>query len=469
MKQHQTPSPVPKENPLGTMPIGKLLWQFGIPSIISTLVGSLYNMIDQVLIGQKIGYLGNAATTVAYPLTFLCGALILLFSNGAAVNFNILNGRKKQKEAMAFAGNGLTMIVLQGTILALSVGIFTPWFVNLFGATEEVFPYALTYLRIIAIGIPFLSITAGGTLLIRSDGSPRYALICNMAGVALNFILDWLFLFPLNMGIAGAALATILGQILSAVMVIFYMFRFKTGRFQVHHFRPVVRHIRQMITVGAAPSINQAAMMVMNLVLNSSLRYYGALSVYGGSEALAAAGIVTKVNFLFYSTMIGFSIGGQPILGFNFGAKNYRRVTDAYFGILRYALIIGALETACFWLFPRQILSIFGSGTGNYEAFALQYMHVFMLLVILSGIPPVSMQVMTSIGKGFRGVMISMSKQLTLIILLLILPVIFGINGVLYAGPAADLLAAVVSFLVLRPEFQRMWQKAEEQESESKG
>ena len=457
MKRNQTPPNIPKGNPLGTMPVNKLLWQFGIPSIISTLTGSLYNMVDQVLIGQKIGYLGNAATTVAYPLTFLCGALTLLFSNGAAVNFNILNGQKKQKEAMSFAGNGLTLIVLQGVILALSVGLLTPWFVNLFGATEQVFPYALTYMRIIAIGIPFLAVTAGGTLLIRSDGSPRYALICNLAGVALNFVLDCLFLFPLNMGIAGAALATILGQILSAMMVFFYMFRFRTGHFQTHHFRLSGQRIRQMMIVGAAPSINQAAMMVMNLVLNSSLRDYGALSVYGGSEALAAAGVVTKVNFLFYSTIIGFSIGGQ---GFNFGAKQYRRVTDTYFAILRYALIIGALETLCFWLFPKQILSIFGSGTGNYEDFALRYMHVFMLLVILAGIPPISMQVMTSIGKGIRGVMISLSKQLTLIVLLLILPVIFGINGVLYAGPAADLLAAVVSFLILRPEFHRMWQKA---------
>ena len=460
MKRNQTLSSVPKGNPLGTMPVNKLLWQFGIPSIISTLIGSLYNMVDQVLIGQKIGYLGNAATTVAYPLTFLCGALTLLFSNGAAVNFNILNGQKKQKEAMSFAGNGLTLIVLQGIILALSVGLFTPWFINLFGATEQVYPYALTYMRIIAIGIPFLAFTAGGTLIIRSDGSPRYALICNLTGVALNFVLDILFLFPLNMGIFGAALATILGQILSAIMVFVYMFRFKTGRFQVHHFRLSGQRIRQMMIIGAAPSINQAAMLVMNLVLNNSLRYYGELSVYGGSEALAAAGVVTKVNFLFYSTIIGFSIGGQPILGFNFGAKQYRRVTDAYFAILRYALIIGALETLCFWLFPKQILSIFGSGTGNYEGFALQYMHLFMLLVILAGIPPISMQVMTSIGKGIRGVMISMSKQLTLIVLLLILPVIFGINGVLYAGPVADLLAAVVSFLILRPEFRRMWQEA---------
>ena len=302
-----------------------------------------------------------------------------------------------------------------------------------------------------------LALTAGGTLLVRSDGSPRYALICSMAGVALNFILDYLFLFPLNMGIKGAALATILGQILSAVMVIGYMFHFKTGHFEKHHLLISRENIRQIVLIGAAPSINQAAMMVMNLVLNSSLRRYGALSPYGASETLAAAGVVTKVNFLFYSTIIGCGIGGQPILGFNYGAKKYRRVTDTYFVTLRYALIVGLIETVCFWLFPHQILRLFGSGAGGYEAFALRYMHVFMLLVILSGIPPISMHVMTSIGKGNRGVLISLSKQITLIVLLLFLPVLFGIDGVLYAGPSADIIAAVVSFLVLKPEFQKMW------------
>ena len=318
-------------NPLGEQPIGRLLLQYAIPSIISTLIGSLYNMMDQVFIGQRIGYLGNAATTVAYPLTFLCGALTLLFSNGAAVNFNILNGRGKKDEAMTFGMNGLTLITAEGLLLGLIVGIFTPWFVNLFGSTEEVFPYALTYMRIIAIGVPFLAVTAGGALLIRSDGSPRYALICSISGVALNFVLDYLFLYPLNMEIAGAALATILGQILSAVMVIAYMFRFKTGRVKAHLFLITGENLKQIVSIGAAPSLNQAAMMVMNLVLNSALRHYGALSVYGGSEALAAAGVVTKVNFLFYSTIIGCGIGGQPILGFNDGAKKYRRVTETYF------------------------------------------------------------------------------------------------------------------------------------------
>ena len=458
---HDASSAVADNNPLGTKPVNRLLLQFAIPSIVSTLVGSLYNMVDQVFIGQRIGYLGNAATTVAYPLTFLCGALTLLFSNGSAVNFNILNGRGKRDDAMTFAGNGLALITLEGLLVAIAVGSFTPWFVNLFGSTDEVFPYALTYMRIISIGLPFLAITAGGTLLIRSDGSPRYALTCSMLGVALNFVLDYLFLFPLNMGIAGAALATILGQILSACMVIVYMFRYKTARFTRSHFRITGGNVRRIVSIGAAPSVNQAAMMVMNLVLNSALRHYGNLSPYGGSEALAAAGVVTKVNFLFYSTIIGCGIGGQPILGFNYGARKYRRVTDTYFATLRYALIVGAIETLCFWLFPRPILHVFGSGAGGYEEFALRYMHVFMLLVILAGIPPISMHIMTSTGKGRRGILISLSKQLTLIILLLLLPLAFGINGVLYAGPVADIIAAAVSFLVLRPEFRRMWQAAD--------
>ena len=460
---HDTITSSQDNNPLGQLPVNKLLLQFAIPSIISTLIGSLYNMVDQIFIGHCVGYLGNAATTVAYPLTFLSGALTLLFSNGSAVNFNLLNGQGKQDEAMTFAGNGLSLITLEGIFLGLVVGLFTPWFVNLFGATEAVFPYALTYMRIVAVGVPFLALTAGGTLLIRSDGSPRYALLCSMSGVVLNFILDYLFLYPLKMGIAGAALATILGQILSAVMVIAYMFRFRTGRFMRNHFRITGRNVSRIAMIGAAPSVNQAAMMVMNLVLNSALRHYGELSVYGGSEALAAAGVVTKVNFLFYSTIIGCGIGGQPILGFNYGAKKYHRVMQTYFVTLRYALTVGAIETLCFWLFPRQILSVFGSGAGGYEEFALRYMHVFMLLVILSGIPPISMHVMTSIGKGVRGILISLSKQLTLIACLLFLPMIFGIDGVLYSGPTADIIAAVVSFLVLRPEFQRMRQAEKNQ------
>ena len=440
-------------NPLGTAPVGSLLLQYAVPSIIATLISSLYNMVDQMFIGQRIGFLGNAATTVAYPLTFLCGALTILFSNGSSVNFNVCNGRKKTDEALGFAGAGLTLLALQGIIIATLVFLFTPFFVHLFGATDEVFPYALPYMRLIAPGLPFLALTSGGTLLIRSDGSPRYALFCSLAGVALNFVLDYLFLFPLNMGIAGAALATVTGQIVSALLVAGYMVRFKTGKLVRHHFAVTGSKIAQIASIGAAGSLNQAA---MNLVLNSSLSRYGALSPYGGSEALAAAGVVTKINFLFYSTIIGCSIGGQPIMGFNFGAGNYDRVKKTSYLIFRYAFFIGAVETACFWLFPHQILSLFGGGAGGYEEFALRYMHEFMLLVVLAGVLPVSMNTMVSIKQPRKGIIISLSKQLVLITLLLILPRFMGINGVLCSGPIADFLVAVAAFVVIRGAFRTL-------------
>ena len=452
------PSSNPKNaaNPLGSAPVGRLLLQYAVPSIIATLISSLYNMVDQMFIGQRIGFLGNAATTVAYPLTFLCGALTILFSNGSSVNFNVCNGRKETDEALGFAGAGLTLLALQGVIIGTLVFLFTPAFVRLFGATEEVFPYALTYMRLIAPGLPFLAITSGGTLLIRSDGSPRFALLCSMAGVALNFVLDYLFLFPLNMGIAGAALATVTGQIVSALLAAGYMLRFRTGKLERRHFALTSQKITQITSIGAAGSLNQAAMFVMNLVLNSSLSRYGALSPYGGSEALAAAGVVTKINFLFYSTIIGCSIGGQPIMGFNFGAGNYDRVKKTSLLVFRYAFFIGAVETACFWLFPRQILSLFGGGAGGYEEFALRYMHEFMLLVVLAGVLPVSMNTMVSIKQPKKGIIISLSKQLVLILLLLILPRFMGIDGVLLSGPIADFLVAAAAFVVIRSAFRTL-------------
>ena len=443
-------------NPLGTEPVGKLLIQYAIPSIVATLIASLYNMVDQMFIGQRIGFLGNAATTVAYPLTFLCGALTILFSNGGSVNFNISNGRGKQDEALGFAGADLTLLTLQGLFTCTLVLAFAPQFVRLFGSTDEVYPYALTYMRLIAPGFPFLALTNGGTLLVRSDGSPRYALFCSLSGVALNFVLDWLFLFPLNMGIAGAAIATVIGQIVSAILVFFYLRRFRTGKLERHHFTVTGQKLKQIVSIGAAGSLNQAAMLVMNTVLNTSLSKYGALSVYGGSEALAAAGVVNKFNFLFYSTIIGCAIGAQPIMGFNFGARNYARVKQTFFLVLRYALAIGALVTACYWLFPHQILSLFGSNSGGYEAFAIRFMHEFLLLVILAGIVPIAMNAMVSIKKPRNGIIISMSKQLVLIALLLILPRIFGIDGVLLSGPIADFMVAVAAFVVIRKAFREL-------------
>lgn len=447
----------PGGNPLGTEKISRLLVQFAIPAILSSLLGAVYNLTDQVFIGQRIGYLGNAATTVASPITVVCGAVALLFGIGATVHFNILQGKGKTREALGYGGSGISMLVISGVVLMAVTLVFTVPILYLFGANQEVLPLAKTYLRITALGIPFLLLTTGGTLLVRADGSPKYTLLCSAMGVGANIVLDFIFLYPLGMGVEGAALATILGQVLSGLMVVRYLGHMKTGPLQREDFRVKKDRVWNMVKIGSAASLNQVAMLLSQIVLNSSLRHYGDLSVYGSSEVLAAAGVVAKVNMIFYSVIIGFSIGCEPIMGFNYGAKNFARVRETYRKTLLFVVVIGAVEFLCFWLFPNQLLSIFGEGTTAYGAFALRYMHIFMFMVAINGVAPVTMNMLSSTGNAKRGTIISLTRQIFLFIpLLLILPLFLRLDGVLYAGPTADFLAMVIALLVVRPELKKM-------------
>ena len=441
------------QNELGEAKIDSLLITYGIPAVASSLVTSLYNFIDQIFIGNRVGYLGNAATTVAFPLTILCGATALLFGIGASVLFNIMQGKGSHDQAMKNAGSGIAFLAIAAALIGIFVGVFVHPLVYALGATEEVAPYAITYIRIIDLGMPLSIFATGAGLLIRSDGSPRYSMAVTLIGVGINVVLDWLFLYPLDMGIAGAALATVIGQAVSFVMVVWYLLHFRSGRFERAPFQVSKCALKGITAIGAAAAINQIAMMVMQIVLNNSLKVYGDLSVFGGSEALAAAGVVAKINMLFYCVMIGFSIGGEPIVGFSYGAGKYDRVKEVYRKTILIAVAVGLIETICFWLFPQPLISLFGSGSGEYEDFAVLYMHTFMLLVIISGIPPVSMNLQSSIGRPKTGMIISLSKQLTLIALLLILPHALGMNGVLASGPIADVIAGAGSFVITRKTF----------------
>lgn len=447
----------PGGNPLGTEKISKLLVQFAIPAILSSLLGALYNLTDQAFIGQRIGYLGNAATTVAYPITIVCGAVGLLFGIGATVHFNLLQGKGKTDEALRYGANGISALVASGLSLMVLTLVFTTPILYLFGANQEVLPYAQSYLRITALGIPFLLLTNGGTLLIRADGSPKYTLLCSVVGVGTNILLDFLFLYPLGMGVEGAALATILGQILSAVLVVRYLGHMKTGKLKKEDFAIRKDRVGDMVKIGAAASLNQVAMLLSQVVQNSSLRHYGDLSVYGSSEVLAAAGVVAKVNMIFYSVIIGFSIGCEPIMGFNYGARQFDRVRETYRKTLLFVVMIGVVEFACFWLFPNQLLPVFGEGTAAYGAFAVRYMHIFMFMVAINGVAPVTMNMLSSTGNAKRGTIISLTRQIFLFIpLMLVLPLVWGLDGLLYAAPTADLLAMVIALAVVRPELRKM-------------
>ncbi|MCI6347658.1 MAG: MATE family efflux transporter [Negativibacillus massiliensis] len=450
------------ENPLGYEKISKLLRSFAVPSITATLVSSLYNIVDQVFIGQGVGYLGNAATNVSYPLSTICLAISLLIGIGSASRFSICLGRGDTDQAAKIAGNGVTLMVLAGILyLVLGEVLLTPM-LRIFGATTEVLPYAQSYASIILIGMPFLILTNGISNLIRADGSPKYSMICMVAGAVVNTILDPIFIFVFQWGMFGAALATILGQILSFLLAIRYLWAFRTITLEKECFRPDWRDGLHTLSMGISSSVNQIAITIVQVVLNNSLTYYGAMSVYGEDIPLAACGIVMKTNAILLSIIVGISQGVQPIIGFNYGARKYDRVKQAYLLAIRWNFVISAVGFLLFQLFPRPIISIFGNGEELYFDFAVLFMRTFLFMVIVNGVQVLSSSFFTAIGKALKGLRLSLTRQVFFLIpLILILPLWLGIFGVLLAGPIADFIAFVVSVLLVKKEFSILKEQAD--------
>ena len=447
----------PSENPLGSEPVSTLLRRFAVPSVIAMLVSALYNMVDQLFIGHSIGVLGNAATNVAFPLSMVCTSIGLLCGIGGAANFNLCMGRREPEHAKSYVGSAISMLAILGVILCVAVQLFLRPMMLLFGATPDVIDYACTYTRITSIGFPFLIVTIGGSNLIRADGSPKFSMLCNLVGAIVNTILDPLFIFVFHMGMAGAALATITGQILSFALVVFYLRGFKTLPLSLSDLKPNMACWARIAALGATPAFNQVAMMVVQIVMNNTLTYYGSNSVYGSDIPLACTGIISKVNMLFFSFVIGISQGLQPIVSFNFGAQKYDRVKDAYKKAVFAATAISIVAFLCFQFFPRQIIGIFGSGSEEYLHFAERYFRIFLFFTFLNGIQPVSSNFFTSIGAPKKGIFLSLTRQIIFLLpLLLIFPYFFGIDGVMYTAPIADLAAASVSIVMVVREFKIM-------------
>lgn len=446
-----------RENLLGSAPIGKLMVKFAVPSIVGMLVGALYNIVDQLFIGHAVGTLGNAATNVAFPFTTSCLALALLFGIGGASSFNLNMGRGNRERAPYFVGNALTMLVICGVVLMAVAQIFLKPLLLLFGSPADVMPYATSYVRITSIGFPLLLLGTGGGHLMRADGSPQMTMFSNIIGAVINVVLDALFVLGFQWGMEGAALATIIGQSASAVIVLNYMRSFKTVNLTRKHFVPQFTYIKNIASIGMASFFNQIAMMLVQIVLNNSLKHYGALSVYGESVPIACVGIVTKVNQIFFSIIIGISQGSQPVESFNYGAKNYKRVKDAF----RLAAMAGGIISLCsFILFqtcPRQLLSLFGNGTPEYFAFGIKTFRIMLLMTWMNFMQPITSTFFTSIGKSIKGVFLSMTRQILFLIPLIILfPRLWGIEGILVAAPVADFLAGITAVIMVVFEFRKM-------------
>ena len=446
-------------NILGERPVNELLLQFAVPSIIAMLVGALYNIVDQFFIGRSVGELGNAATNVAFPLTITCVGLSLLFGIGGAASFNLTLGGGDRETAGYYIGNAAVLLFGCGTLLALLVELLLTPLLIFFGSPAVVLEYAKTYTGITAFGFPFLILTNGGGHLVRADGSPRKSMIFNLSGAVINTILDPLFIFGFDMGMAGAALATIIGQICSGLLIIHYLLHFHTVPMARKHLIPQWNCVKTITSLGASSFFNQIAMLVVQIVLNKSLTYYGALSMYGESVPLACAGIITKVNQVFFSVIIGISQGMQPIASFNYGAKKYERVKAVYALAMKRGFLISLASFACFQLIPRQIISLFGSGSEEYFHFAERYFRIYLFFTFLNFVQPIASNLFTSIGKPKKGIFLSLTRQLLFLLpLILIFPLFMGIDGIMYAGPIADFVAGVVAVSLAQRELVRMGQ-----------
>ena len=446
-------------NPLAEEKIGRLIARFAVPAIISMLVSSLYNIVDQIFIGQGVGMLGNAATNIAFPVSIICTATALLLGIGSASNYNLEAGAGRNDRAAEIAGNGLAMLVICGVVIGAVVLIFLNSLLHLFGVTKEILPYAQDYTGITAIGIPFLILTTGGNHLIRADRSPTYSMTCMLTGAILNTILDPLFIFVCHWGIKGAAAATVIGQVVSGLMVIYYFSKKRKMDLKRSMFVPKAGYLKMIVSLGMASCINQIAMAIVQITMNNTLRYYGAQSMYGSEIPLACVGVISKVNMVFMAIAIGISQGCQPIWGFNYGAHNYDRVMEAYKKAFAICIVLGVVFFGCFQLFPRQIVSIFGSGSEVYFHFAERYFRIFMFVTFLNGIQPMSSGFFTSIGKSKLGIVVSLTRQIIFLLpLILIFPLFMGIDGVMYAGPIADGAAALVAIIFAEREMKALQQ-----------
>ena len=445
------------ENPMGYKPIPKLLFSLAIPAIIANVINALYSIVDQIFIGQGIGYLGNAATNIAFPITTLSLAIGLLVGIGSASTFSLELGKGNPEKSRKAAGGAVTILFTTGVIIGALILIFLEPLMIAFGATPEILSYAMAYTGITALGLPFLFVSTGTNPLVRADGHSTYSMTAIITGAILNIILDYIFIFPLNMGIHGAAIATVLSQIVSALILIAYYPRFEFVKLTRNDLIPDMKITRRVLELGFSVFIFQISNVIIQITSNNLFNIYGAASIYGNNIPIAVSGIVFKLSVIFTTVIIGLVQGGQPIMGYCYGAEKYKRVKDTYKLILKLSVLISVIFWIVFHAFPAQIISIFGNEGGLYMDFAVKYMHIFLFFVFINGAQITASTFFQSIGMAKKGALLSLTKQIIYLLpLMLILPKFMGLFGIVYATPAADLLSFITAMTLIYLEFKKM-------------
>ena len=446
-----------EENILGHEKIGKLIRKFSIPCIISLLVNSLYNIVDQIFIGWGVGYLGNGATNVVFPLTMIALSFALMFGDGASAYLSLKLGEKKKEEASQGVANGIALSVIVSLILCVISLTFLPQLLNIFGCTDILKDYALNYGYIIVLGLPFMMIGTTLNSIIRADGNPKYSMTSMVSGAILNIILDPIFIFIFKMEVQGAAIATVISQILTFAMNILYIKKFKTITLNKSKFKIKPNISRKISTLGISSFITQMSIVVVMAFENNLLGKYGADSKFGSEIPITVLGIVMKISQILNSIIIGIAAGAQPILGYNYGAGKYDRVKQTLKTVLGLSLVISTIAFILFQTIPDKLISIFGSGDENYIEFACLAFRTYLMLCICNGIQIPSGIFFQAIGKSVKSAILSLSRQILFLIpAMIVLGKIFGIKGVLYSGPFADGLAFIIAAILLIIEIKHL-------------
>lgn len=414
------------------------------------LVGALYNIVDQIFIGNGVGYLGNAATNVVYPFTVIALALALLIGDGASALFSLYLGKKDHISANKGVGNSIIIMLFVSIIVTALGFLFQNQILQIFGVTNGTYVYAKDYFQIILMGIPFYILVSGLNGIIRADGSPKYAMFATLIGAILNIILDPIAIFVLDLGVKGAAIATIIGQIISCIFTLIYFVKPKKLKLSKESIK-LDKHIcKKILMLGISSFITQLSIVIVIAVANNMIVKYGSNSIYGADIPLSVVGIVMKVFGIVIALIIGTSIGGQPIIGYNYGAGNIKRVKQTFKLILITNTIIGIIAFIIFQFFPQYIINIFGSESNLYNEYALLCFRIYLAGIIFTCITKSCSIYLQSMGKPIKSMILSLSRDIVIFIpVLIILAKYYGVVGMLYSALIADVISFILSVIIL--------------------
>ena len=441
---------------LGEEKINKLMLKFSIPCIMSLLVSSLYNIVDQIFIGNsELSALGNAATGVVFPVFIIAQAFAWCFGDGCAAFLNICQGKNDSENAHKAIGASITMAFLSGVaMVAIIYGFKTP-ILTLFGASENTMAYAIEYLDVVLAMIPIFILCNMMNSVIRADGSPTWAMLSMLTGAVINIILDPVFIFVFRMGMTGAALATVIGQAATFIMTLIYFTHTKTFKLTKNSFLPKISSVKEVISLGFSTFITQLAIVIVAILSNVQLAKYGALTKFGADIPIAIIGIQSKVFTVVINLVVGIVLGCQPIISFNMGAKKYDRVKELYKKIILCAIVIGVSFTALFQLAPEFVISLFGTPSNipnpdDYWEFGIMTMRIFMSLICISCVIKVNSIFFQAVGKPIQAAITSMIRDIVCFVpLIILLPLLTGgVEGILWAAPISDLVAMVVTAIL---------------------